>query len=154
MNLRVNMMSVNPHPSLPFCSIQRKSVDPIQQPATTPARGKTTPVQLELTSCKFDRTLYNLTNHALRVIAQLTLNNRVCIQVYATLTGVGHIWKCFEKSSLFLASNLSGWLALSVCIGRSFVVTKMNDKLLLAADNSFVNTDAHFWRWMTLLKAS
>lgn len=40
---------VNPLPSLPFCSIQRKSLDLNLQSATTPSRGKTlpTPVQLE-----------------------------------------------------------------------------------------------------------
>lgn len=47
-------MSVNPLPSLPFCSIQRKSLDLNAQSATAPSRGKTlpTPVQPEFTHCK------------------------------------------------------------------------------------------------------
>lgn len=55
-NLRVN---VNVLPSLPFCSIQRKSLDLNLQPATAPSRGKTlpTPVQLEFTNSRNNRNL-------------------------------------------------------------------------------------------------
>lgn len=44
-------MPVNPLPSLPFCSTQRKNLDLNLQSATAPSRGKTlpTPVQLGLT---------------------------------------------------------------------------------------------------------
>lgn len=46
--------SVNPLPSLPLCSIQRKSLDLNLPPATAPSRGKTlpTPVQLEFTNSR------------------------------------------------------------------------------------------------------
>lgn len=49
-------MWVNPLPSLPFCSIQRKSLDLNLQPATAPSRGKTlpTPVQAEFTNSQSD----------------------------------------------------------------------------------------------------
>lgn len=47
-------MSINPITSLPFYSIQRKSLDLNVQPATAPSRGKTlpTPVQVEFTHSK------------------------------------------------------------------------------------------------------
>lgn len=50
-------MSINPITSLPFYSIQRKSLDLNVQPATAPSRGKTlpTPVQVEFTHSKNDK---------------------------------------------------------------------------------------------------